>query len=286
MTGYAYVEKSVNGFTVSVELRGYNNRFLEPVVTLPSSMNAAESVVRRAIAEKCRRGKIEVTVRLKDERGSRLPVVNKNAVSSYMALFQMLAKATGVEEKFTIRDLIRVEGILETSKDVCGAFEAKELIMPSLMQALILFDAERKREGENTQKDILAYLSNLEESEKRIKELAPKEEVQLKTALQRKFAEITGMAIDDNRLLGEAALLVMKYTISEELARLESHFAEFWEDAKSDASVGKKLDFFCQEINREINTIGSKSQSVEIIREVVSMKESLENIREQLRNVE
>jgi uncharacterized protein (TIGR00255 family) len=286
MTGYAYVEKSVNGFTVSVELRGYNNRFLETIISLPPTMNAAESVVRRAIAEKCRRGKIEVTVRLKDERGSRLPVVNKNAVSSYMALFEMLAKATGVEEKFTIRDLIRVEGILETSKDVCGATEAKELIMPSLMQALFLFDAERKREGENTQKDILFYLSNLQESEKRIKELAPKEEIQLKTALQRKFAEITGMAIDDNRLLGEAALLVMKYTISEELARLESHFAEFWADAKSNASLGKKLDFFCQEINREINTIGSKSQSVEIIREVVSMKESLENIREQLRNVE
>jgi uncharacterized protein (TIGR00255 family) len=287
MTGYAYVEKSVNGYAVSVEIRGYNNRFLDMIISMPPSMNAVESVVRKAIAEKCSRGKIEVSIRLKDERSSRLPVIDKNVALSYAALFETLAKTVGSEEKITVRDLIRVEGILETNRNVCSINEAKEIIMPPLVLAIVLFDTERKREGENTQKNILAYLSNLEESEKKIKELAPKEEAQLKIMLKKKFAEIThGIPIDDNRLLSEVALLVMKYTISEELARLESHFAEFWADAKSNASLGKKLDFFCQEINREVNTIGSKSQSVEIIREVVSMKENLENIREQLRNIE
>jgi uncharacterized protein (TIGR00255 family) len=286
MTGYAYVEKNVGGYAVSVEIRGYNNRFLDMIVSMPPSMNAAESVVRKVIAEKCRRGKIEVSVRLKDERSSRSSVVNKDSVLSYVALFEMLAKTVGSEEKIAVRDLIRYDGILETNRDICGINEAKEFIMPPLAQAIAVFDMERKREGDNTQKNILSYLSNLEESEKRIKQLAPKEEAQLKVTLKRKFAEITGMAMEDNRLLGEAALLVMKYTISEELARLESHFAEFWADAKSNTSLGKKLDFFCQEINREVNTIGAKSQSIEIIREVVSMKENIENIREQLRNIE
>jgi uncharacterized protein (TIGR00255 family) len=286
MTGYAFAEKSVSGYVVSVEIRGYNNRFLETIVSLPPSMNAAESFVRNAVAEKCRRGKIEVSIRLKDERGPRPPVINKNAALAYAALFETLAKVAGSDEKLAVRDLIRVDGILETNRDVYGANDAERLITPPLVSAIDLFEAERKREGENTRQNILFCLSNLVESEKKIEAFAPQEEVQLKTVLQRKFAEMTGMAIDENRLLGEVALLVMKYTISEELARLESHFAEFSAIVNSSASLGKKLDFFCQEINREVNTIGSKSQSVEIIREVVSMKENLENIREQLRNIE
>jgi uncharacterized protein (TIGR00255 family) len=287
MTGYAFAEKNVNGYAVSVEIRGYNNRFLETIVSLPPSMNAAESFVRSTVAEKCRRGKIEVSIRLKDEHGPRPPVINKNAVLAYAALFETLAEAAESDEKLAVRDLIRADGILETNRDVYGANDAERLITPPLVLAIDLFEAERKREGENTRHNILFCLSNLEESEKKIKALAPQEEVQLKAVLQRKFVEITnGMAIDDNRLLGEVALLVMKYTISEELARLESHFSAFSAIVNSSASLGKKLDFFCQEINREVNTIGSKSQSVEIIREVVSMKENIENIREQLRNIE
>jgi uncharacterized protein (TIGR00255 family) len=287
MTGYAYVEENVKGNTVSVEIKGYNNRFLETIVYLPSSMNAIESHVRKAIAEKCNRGKIEVTIRVREGHGLRPPSINNTAVMSYAALFETLAKLVGSEEKIAIRDLINVEGILETNKDIYTANAAWESIMPPFQSALVLFDVERKREGENTQKNILSYLSNIEESEKRIKELAPKEEARLKVTVKKKFEEIThGMTLDANRLLSEAALLVMKYTISEELSRLESHFAEFWADAKSNESLGKKLDFFCQEINREVNTIGAKSQSIEIVREVVSMKENIENIREQLRNVE
>ncbi|MDR0639894.1 MAG: YicC family protein [Spirochaetaceae bacterium] len=287
MTGYACVEKTVKNNAVSVEIKGYNNRFLETIVYLPPTMNAVESRVRKAIAEKCGRGKIEVYIRLKGRSGVRLPSVNRDAVKAYMTLFETLVEMTGSDEKAAVRDLITAEGILEENTEVFTDAKAWEIIREPLQSALMLFDMERKREGKNTQKNILAFLADLEQSERRIKEIAPKEETQLKTMVQKKFAEITGgLAIGDNRLLGEAALLVMKYTISEELARLESHFAEFWADTKSTESLGKKLDFYCQEMGREVNTIGAKSQSVEIVREVVSMKESLENIREQLRNVE
>jgi uncharacterized protein (TIGR00255 family) len=287
MTGYAYVEKTVKNNTVSVEIKGYNNRFLETIVYLPPTMNAVEGRVRKAIAEKCGRGKIEVYVRLKERGRGKALSVNWDVARAYMTLFETLAEMTGSQEKAAARDLIAAEGVLEDNKDIWAGEKAWDTIMPPLQSALVLFDRERKREGENTQKNILSLLANLEQSEKRIKEITPKEEAQLKITVQKKFAEMThGMAIDDNRLLSEAALLVMKYTISEELARLESHFAEFLVDVKSADSLGKKLDFYCQEIGREVNTIGSKSQSVEIVREVVSMKENLENIREQLRNVE
>jgi uncharacterized protein (TIGR00255 family) len=287
MTGYAYVEKTVKNNTVSVEIRGYNNRFLETIVSLPSMMYAAESRVRKAVAEKCGRGKIEVYVRLRGLSGLRKPSINKDAVRMYVTLFETLAEMAGSQEKAAVRDLIAAEGVLEENTDVCIGVEAWEIIREPLQMALVLLDAERKREGENTQKNILSFLANLEQSERRIKANVPKEEAQLKETVQKKFVEMTrGLAIDDTRLLSEVALLVMKYTVSEELARLESHFAEFWADVKSPESLGKKLDFYCQEIGREVNTIGSKSQSVEVVREVVSMKENLENIREQLRNVE
>ena len=287
MTGYAYVEKAIKNNTVSVEIKGYNNRFLETIVSLPPMMSAVESRVRKAVAGKCGRGKIEVYVRLKGRIGARLPSVNGDAVRAYMTLFETLAQMTGSDERPAVRDLITAEGVLEENTGVCTGAEAWEIIKEPFQSALALFDTERRREGENMQTNILSLLENLEQSERSIKEIAPQEEALLKTTVQKKFAEMTrGMTIDDNRLLGEAALLVMKYTISEELARLESHFAEFWADAKSNESLGKKLDFYCQEMGREVNTIGSKSQSIEIVREVVSMKENLENIREQLRNVE
>jgi uncharacterized protein (TIGR00255 family) len=287
MTGYAFVETTEKNNTVSVEIRGYNSRFLETIVVLPPMMNMVESRVRKAVAERCCRGKIEVSIRLKGGDALRTLSINKDAARAYIALFQTLAEMAGSDEKAAVRDLIAAEGVLEDGQAGCTSAEVWEIIKEPLQAALVLFDAERKREGENTQKNILSFLANLEQSERRIKERAPQEDALLQKTVQKKFMEMThGLAIDPNRLLGEAALLVMKYTISEELARLESHFAEFWADVKSAESLGKKLDFYCQEIGREVNTIGAKSQSVEIVREVVSMKENLENIREQLRNIE
>jgi uncharacterized protein (TIGR00255 family) len=287
MTGYAYVEQTVQNNTVSVEIRGVNSRFLETLVSLPSTMNAVESYVRKAVAEKCGRGKIEVSIRLKGFGGLRMPAVNEGAVKAYLALFEQVAALTGSREKAAVHEVMQAEGVLEETANVRSGADAWKIIKEPLQAALALFEVERKREGENTQKNILAFLTNLERSAEQIKKIAPKEDAQLKITVKKRFEELThGLAIDDNRLLGETALLVMKYTISEELARLESHFAEFWESVKNAESCGKKLDFYCQEIGREVNTIGSKSQSVEIVREVVSMKENLENIREQLRNIE
>ncbi len=115
---------------------------------------------------------------------------------------------------------------------------------------------------------------------------APALERSIADNLRSRFAELLGNAVDENRILAETAVLLMKYTISEELARLRAHLEEFRSEAARNAAPGKKLDFLCQEINREINTIGSKSPILEVSRAVVSMKDALENVREQLRNVE
>ena len=148
------------------------------------------------------------------------------------------------------------------------------------------FEAERVREGRRTEEDILAHVDTLERMRGKISVLAPLLEASLQEHIRGRFAEVLGDAVDESRVLTETATLLVKYTIGEELCRLGAHLAEFREESAGNATAGKKLDFLCQEINREINTIGAKTPQLEVSRAVVTMKEALENIREQLRNVE
>jgi uncharacterized protein (TIGR00255 family) len=155
-----------------------------------------------------------------------------------------------------------------------------------LKNAVDDFDGERIREGKHTEADILSHITVLESSLKTVAAFAPQIESSVKENLKSRFAEVLGNQIDENRILAETAILLMKYTISEELSRLASHLGEFRAETDRNPSPGKKLDFLCQEINREINTIGSKTPILEVSHAVVDMKNALENVREQLRNVE
>jgi uncharacterized protein (TIGR00255 family) len=161
------------------------------------------------------------------------------------------------------------------------------LIEPVLREAAAAFQTERTREGKHTEQDILSEISAIESALQTITAHIPGLESAIKENIKARFKEITGEGIiDENRILAETALLLMKYTVSEEISRLSSHLAEFRTETSRNERPGKKLDFLCQEINREINTIGSKSAILEVSRAVVEMKECLENVREQLRNVE
>lgn len=289
MTGYAFIE-SVRGETaVSVEIKGYNNRFLEVSVQLPAQMSAVEGRVRELAARKCARGRVEVHIRIKGACGFTALGVNEDAAAQYIRAFETLARSLGTEEKMTARDLMHFDGVIEINTAHISIDDSWAIIHPVLVSALTQFDKEKKREGKHTEQDILSAFTKMEDAVKKIAEAVPQENERLKNTVFSRFAEIAGTVIDENRLLAETALLVMKYTISEEISRLMAHFSEFWAEikaVKTGGSPGKKLDFLCQEINREINTIGSKSQAVEIIKQVVEIKEHLENIREQLRNVE
>jgi len=160
------------------------------------------------------------------------------------------------------------------------------LIEPVLTEAATVFRAERIREGKHTEEDILNSISKIESTLQTVATHLPALESSIKENIKARFKEISGGEIDENRILAETAILLMKYTVSEEISRLGSHLGEFRAETAKNDRPGKKLDFLCQEINREINTIGSKSVILEVSRAVVEMKEALENVREQLRNVE
>jgi len=285
MTGYAYREKTGQDLSVSVEIKGYNNRYLEIYVNLPPWLSTLEMKVREQIATRCGRGKVEVYIRVHEMNAPVSVSVNKNAAKAYFNAINDLAKELGLKEKCGLGVLLNMEGILEIEKSRDEERYLNE-IDPLLRETIDAFCLEREREGKHTQDDILSNLEKIEASLKIIASFASVIENGIKENIKTRFAEMLGNQIDENRILAETASLLLKYTISEEISRLSSHLGEFRAETEKNPRPGKKCDFLCQEINREINTIGSKSAVIEVTNEVVKMKEALENIREQLRNIE
>jgi uncharacterized protein (TIGR00255 family) len=285
MTGYAYRERQDEDLSLSVEIRGYNSRFLELYVYLPPYLSALEPEIREYMGRRFRRGKIETAIRIKEYNADISVSVNNKAAEVYHRAISNVALALGMDEKPSLSLIIGMEGVLEIEKNRDDE-RYRRLIEPLLGEAAEAFDAERVREGRHTEKDILSHIAAIEASAEIVAAHAPALEASIRENLRTRFTELLGDGIDENRILAETAVLLMKYTISEELSRLSSHLAEFRAEAERSPSPGKKLDFLCQEINREINTIGSKTPILEVSRAVVDMKDALENIREQLRNIE
>jgi uncharacterized protein (TIGR00255 family) len=287
MTGFACREWAGDDISVSVEIRGYNNRFLEIYVNTPPWLSYLEPKVRELIGGFCGRGKVEVSIRLREQNAPVNISVNANAALSYMEAVSSLARGLGLDEKLSLSTLIGMEGVLEVEKKRDNERYWK-VIEPLLREAAGIFQAEREREGKHTREDILKSLSVIESALAVIGGHVAGLENSIKENITARFKELTestGGIIDENRILAETAILLMKYTVSEEISRLSAHLGEFRSAADTDRP-GRKLDFLCQEINREVNTIGSKSAILEVNRAVVEMKEALENIREQLRNIE
>ena len=293
MTGFAYREFNDADISLSVEIKGYNNRFLELFVNMPPWLSHLEPKVRGLLGNYCGRGKVEVLIRLREKNTPVAISINTCAAIAYLNAVSGLCAGLGEEGihldgQLSIPDLLKMDGVLDSNK-IMDSERYWNVIEPLLQETAAAFQSERSREGMQTESDILGLLNQIENALEIVVRNTGNIENTIKENITSRFSELCGAAagviIDDNRILAETAILLMKYTISEEIARLHSHIAEFKKTVNNERP-GKKLDFLCQEINREINTIGSKNTIVEVSRAVVEMKESLENIREQLRNIE
>lgn len=285
MTGYAYREFRDESVSLSVEIKGYNNRFLEIYINVPPFLGMLETRIRDYVGSRCTRGKIELSLRLKELDSDVSVSIDKDAAQAYYKAILELAETLNIEERPKLHTILGMEGVLQMDK-IRDPERYWLIIEPILRSAMDQFEAERIREGKATEADILGHVASLERSAMVVEQYSPVLETQIKENLRSRFTELLGDSIDENRILAETAVLLMKYTISEEIARLKAHLAEFKSEIERNPAPGKKLDFLCQEINREVNTIGSKSPILEVSRAVVTMKDALENIREQLRNVE
>lgn len=285
MTGYAYEEKSGDTAVVSVEIKSVNSRFLDLTINLPPYLNQIESYYRKKISEKVLRGKVDVYIRVKELESDTEISADTGVAKSYLEAIKKVAQATGYSTEIPLSLIISQPGVLNSNKSY-DVEKYKGLIDPLFDSALKTFVSDRTREGENMKKDLLAKLSKLEECAKFFIEYQPKMEEIFKEQITSKFNELLGEHADENRIMTETAAMLVKYTINEEIVRLNSHISAMKNELENNPVPGKKLDFICQEMNREINTIGSKNQFAQVGAMVITAKDSLENIREQAKNVE
>lgn len=285
MTGYSYVEKSTETSTVSVEIKSVNSRFLELTINLPPYLNQLESSFRAVISEKVVRGKVDVYIRVKETESDVEIAADTNAAKAYLVAIKTISDACGYSQDVPLSLIINQPGVLNTNKNY-DVEKYYDLILPVLKESLEKFTFDRKREGENLKKDLLSKLDKLSECASFFKEWQPKMEGIFKETITAKFKELLADQVDENRIMTETAAMLVKYTINEEIVRLHSHLAAMKVEIENNPAPGKRLDFLCQEINREINTIGSKNQFAEVGAMVINAKDAIENIREQSKNVE
>ena len=286
MTGYGFKEEIIDNTQISVEIKSVNSRFLDLYINLPSFLNPIESKLRKLVSEKIVRGKIELTVRVKDNNCNSTVSVDTAAAKMYSDAILSVAKALGKSEyDIPLSLIINQEGVLNISHQ----YDAEEYWKKIEVVFYPVFDQfveDRKREGENLKADLLEKISVLEECADFFKEWQPKMEQKFRDQLYARFKELLDDNVDENRIMTETAAMLVKYTINEEIIRLHSHLKAMKDEIENNPIPGKKLDFICQEANREINTIGSKNQFTEVGAKVISAKDALENIREQSKNVE
>ena len=285
MTGYSYSEKNYENSIVSVEIKSVNSRFLDLSINLPPYLNSLESFFFFFVCEKVVRGKVDVNIRIKELSSDVQIDADVSLASAYLSAIKKIASTQGVSQEIPLSLIISQPGVLTVNKNY-DVEKYKSLILPVFTEALENFISDRKREGENLKNDLLSKLSKLEECAEFFKSFQPKMENLFKETIIQKFKELLLEKYDENRVMQEVAALLVKYTINEEIVRLSSHLSAMKNEILMNAQPGKKLDFLCQEVNREINTIGSKNQFSEVSEVVITAKDSIENIREQAKNVE
>lgn len=289
MTGYGYAEYGCENFTLTLEMKSYNNRYLDISFNAPSALSSFETEVTDRIKEICARGHVDVSFKLRTLKQMAVVSVDEDAASSYARAASRVAqicKAEGLDVSFSLSDVLNRDGVLNDIRQET-ADTYKDAVQSCLSTALDALDQSRRREGDATRADLEKMIDGIEKSLNSVSSHAAELENQIKCGLKKRIDEMLGdKDYDENRVLTEVAVLLMKYTVNEEISRLGTHIKEFRRLLGLDEAVGKRADFLCQEMNREINTIGSKSQMVEVSLAVVDMKDCLENIREQVRNIE
>lgn len=286
MTGYGYAQKNGTDYQLTVEFKSYNNRFLEIAYNIPPFFSRFEKDIDKKIKEIVKRGRVELFIRFRNLTNDLNLHVDEKAIKRYAEAFEIIRKVGKVGKKATLKDYLVVDDVIIASRDN-DPLSYQEALFSTIDEALQQLKEDKEREGEATKKDLLKFANELESSLEEVLTYVDELESRLKNNLITKLEQIMGdKEYDESRFYQEIAFSLTKYSINEEVVRLSEHISAFKNMVELKESVGKRLDFLAQEMNREINTIGSKSVMFEVNQIIVRMKESLENIREQVRNIE
>tara|TARA_B100000676_G_scaffold79349_1_gene79095 strand:- start:1922 stop:2797 length:876 start_codon:yes stop_codon:yes gene_type:complete len=288
MTGYGRGEAARGGAKFTVEISTVNRKQAELSLYLPRELDALESRARDEINAKVSRGRIAARVQWTAKSGDRAQVeIDRNLAKEYVKEYRKLATDLKLGGEVSLDTILRAPGVLQTSEEELDVESLWTPLRTAVRAALKELLGMRAREGANLKKDLQKRVDALQKSVKAVKRQAPRTVRRHREALLDRLNQSgLDLKLDDERVLKEVALFADRIDITEELTRLESHFGQFADYAKSKGPVGRTLDFLSQEMNREVNTIGSKANDPLISRLVVAMKSELEKFREQVQNVE
>jgi uncharacterized protein (TIGR00255 family) len=290
MTGYGRGECAQDGFKVTVELSSVNRKQAEVALTLPRELDMLEAQIRDAVNRAIARGRVNVRVTLHAAEGkiSVRKHINAALAKDYAAEFARLGKALKLSGEVSLDQVLRAPGVFQTDEQLAESEDLWPAVEKALSQGLSALLKMREREGAHLAKDLGVRIGVMKKSVELVQKQAPQTAENYRNNLltRIKAAGLEKIQPDDERLLKEIVLFADRSDITEELTRLQSHFQQFADCTKSKEPVGRTLDFLAQEMNREINTIGSKANDAIISREVVTLKAELERFREQAQNVE
>lgn len=289
MTGFGRGEHSSSGYQVTVEIKTLNSRYLDISVRMPQSIQDKEIKLKESVQKELSRGKVNLNINV-DRTKSAGPDIklNEDLVKSYSSILRSLRSVGNIDEPVTVRDLLQFNDIFETRKEdeeeVRTIWNCTENALATALKNLNIM---RRNEGQELKGDLSNLIKGISKLLSEVTEISDKRAPEVREKLQVRIQKmISEEQIDPDRMEMEIALLVDKMDINEEVVRLQSHLKFFLEALEAEEPVGRRLNFLCQEINRELNTIGSKANDSKVAHHIVLGKEKLEQIREQVQNIE
>ena len=288
MTGYGRAVETVNGREFTVELRSVNNRYLDCSVRLPRSLSFAEDAVKQAVKASISRGKVDVFITLRTESGEDVKVeLNKSVLEGYLSAMRQMVADYGVTDDISVSTVSRLPEVFSVERPEVDEEQLLSDLMSVVKKALDGYDAMRCTEGQALDNDLRSRGQTILELVEKVEQGNGQTVRDYRARLEAKLREVLeNTAIDESRILTEAAIFADKVAVDEETVRLRSHLKQMNTMLSGGGAVGRKLDFLLQEMNREANTIGSKCTDVNLARIVVDIKAELEKIREQTQNIE
>jgi len=288
MTGYGKCMYTDDTCKIVVEIKSVNSRYLELVNKIPRSLNYFEDSIRKSISEKIKRGRVETFIQLDSYSQDTIHFMDEKMALYYKNVFDEIEKKTGIKNDMAMSSYINLPNILNKNESIDDSLQEK--ILSTLKTAIDSLNTMRENEGTKIAKDLKVRADLLKEHAKTLEGYTKDIEKSVFEKLQKKITEMTsqlGVEADNSKIIEQAAFYADKMNVTEEIVRLYSHIEQLNEFLQEDSvEIGKKIDFLLQEMNREINTVGSKSQKSEIISLVVDIKSEIEKIREQIQNIE
>ncbi len=287
MTGFGRAEVEYRGNKLTVEINTLNSRFLEYQTRIPKSLTPLENDIKNLLNSRFKRGKIIITITQDQEQPEDSIILDEQKADAYFRIFNLLKEKYSLKPDLSLQDFAALPDLVKIEKEEDDLKEIWDNLQPVILEAAEAVNKMRIAEAENLARDMVDRLKSIEKYTDEVEKLSGENVKEYREKLKAKVAEIIGDSpIDENRLAMEIALFAEKSDITEECIRLRSHAEQFAGSLKESGPVGKRLNFILQELNREANTAGSKSASYPISRRVISIKEEVERLREQIQNIE